>query len=189
MPQQAKSSCQAQLSTHHFTHQLIQTTTTPVSLLANTPIPTSRAPPVTQIQHTNDDPHQTTDVDNPHIGTVPFDYNSQSIKTSTQRSRQEHEAADQSRKDEADRKAQAVQQKAQRAKEVTKKNSDNPVFVGNAVVAGVLAAVLGWGAYKRLQRGPVGWQEIFGWSGIAAAVGLGDYLVSSWLLQKYPPKK
>jgi len=82
-----------------------------------------------------------------------------------------------------------VQQKAQRAKEVTKKNSDNPVFVGNAIVVGVVAAVLGWGAYQRLQRGPVAWSTIAGWTGVAAAVGLGDYFVSSRLLQKYPPKK
>lgn len=81
-----------------------------------------------------------------------------------------------------------MQQKTQRAKEVTKKNSDNPVFIGNAVVVGVVAAVLGWGAYQRLQRGPVGWSTIAGWTGVAAAVGLGDYFVSSWLLQRYPPK-
>lgn len=128
-------------------------------------------------------------MDNPHIGTVNSDYQTSDIKTDTQRERMEHERSDRELKEEAERVAQAAKQKAQRAKELAKKNSDNPVLVGNAVLMGVVAAVLGYGAYKRYQTGPVSWQTVGGWVGVIAAVGLADTFVSRWLVQKYPPKK
>lgn len=54
---------------------------------------------------------------------------------------------------------------------------------------GVMAAVLGYGAYKRYQVGPVSWQTIAGWTGVVALVGAADVVVSRWLMGRYPARK
>jgi len=63
------------------------------------------------------------------------------------------------------------------------------VLIGNAVVVSALVAVLGYGAFKRFQTGPVGWEVVAGWSGVGGLGGLADVFVSRWLLARYPPKQ
>ena len=50
-----------------------------------------RAPPVAELEHTDDSTHSLIDVDSPHISSVPSDFETQSIKTDTQADRLERE--------------------------------------------------------------------------------------------------
>ena len=60
-----------------------------VSLL--TTLCNSRAPPVPEIEHTEDSTVSLIDVDSPHVSSVPSDFDVQSIKTDTQADRIERE--------------------------------------------------------------------------------------------------
>jgi len=110
----------------------------------------ARAPALPEVEHTDDSVSSLIDVDSPHISSVPSDYESQSIKTDTQASREEHE-------EEVHREAKALKEKAaakaDKAKSKVQKNADNPVVLGNAVGLAVVAGVLGIGAYRKYARG------------------------------------
>jgi len=135
----------------------------------------SRAPAVPEVEHTDDSVSSLVDVDSPHISSVPSDYESQSIKTDTQASREERE--EEIHREAAQLKEQA-KAKADRAKDKMQKNADNPVVLGNAVGLAVVAGVLGIGAYRKYVRGELTGKVVAAWAGVVGLLGAGDYFVS-----------
>ncbi|CEJ54924.1 hypothetical protein PMG11_01210 [Penicillium brasilianum] len=128
------------------------------------------------------------DVDSPHVQAVDPDFLNQEVKTTTQAERLEREAQE----EEAQR---AREESAKKAKPRKAKssglpaNSDNPVFITNAVVATLVGAGLGFGAYRKHVEGKLSWEVVGLWTGAVGAFGVVDYFVSKWFLQnKYPPK-
>jgi len=69
-------------------------------------------------------------------------------------------------------------------------NSDNPVYVGNAVAVVALSAGLGFGAYRKYAAGELTWKVVAAWTGVVGLFAAGDYYLSQYLFKnKYPPKK
>lgn len=160
----------------------------------------SRAPPVPQVEQTGTQSSSSLiDVDSPHISSVPSNYSEQSVKTETQANRLEQEAEARARRESANAapnqsKGQSASQKgreqAETAADRIRKNSDNPVLIGNAVVLTALAGILGYGGSRWWQQGAKGGASVV--AGVVAAVGLfavGDYYLSRWGLEKYPTRK
>jgi len=58
-------------------------------------------------------------------------------------------------------------------------NSDNPVFIGNAVTITALGGLLGFGAYKKYTAGELTWKVAGLWAGAVGLFGVADYFVSS----------
>ena len=119
---------------------------------------------------------------------MPSDFSEQPIQTSTQFERIEHEAeAQEARAEEAAHKAKAAASKAAKdAKAKANKaagrfeaNSDNPVFIGNAVAVVALSAGLGFGAYRKYAAGELSWKVVGAWTGVVGLFALGDYYLSS----------
>lgn len=79
------------------------------------------------------------------------------------------------KKEQAKEKAQS---KAQKAAQTAKANSDNPVFVGNAVAIAALGGVIGIGAYKKYTAGEFTWKLAGAWAGVIGLFGVADYYVS-----------
>jgi membrane protein involved in colicin uptake len=132
------------------------------------------------------------------VHTVPSDFSSQPVQTSTQAERLEHEAeAAEARVKDAAHKASKEFSKAEKdAKAKAKKaagriesNSDNPVFVGNAVAVVALSAGLGFGAYRKYASGDLSWKVVGAWTAVVGIFAMGDYYLSQWLFRKYPQKK
>ncbi|ORY07401.1 hypothetical protein BCR34DRAFT_20712 [Clohesyomyces aquaticus] len=146
----------------------------------------SRAPPVPEVEHTDDSTSSLIDVDSPHISSVPSTYSSQSVKTDTQATRLEQEASAKEKAEDAKERAKA---KASRGSSRIKDNSNNPVVLGNAITVGVLGTVLGIGAYRKWAGGELSWKVVGAWAGVVGLFGVADYYVSTYLFQKYPPKK
>ena len=132
------------------------------------------------------------DVDSDSVRTVPSDFSEQPIQTSTQFERIEHEAEAEEAREEARAKEAARKAKesaAKAAKEAKAKankaagrfeaNSDNPVFIGNAVAVVALSAGLGFGAYRKYAAGELTWKVVGAWTGIVGLFALGDYYLSS----------
>jgi hypothetical protein len=149
--------------------------------------PFSRAPAVPELTHTDDSVTSLVDVDSPHISSVPSDYESQDIKTETQKERIEHEAETTERetKEAAEKAAQkakdaasASKAKSGRAAHQFRKNSDNPVVIGNLVLGSVVATALGVGAYKKYTAGEFSWKLAGAWAGVVGLFGVTDYYVS-----------
>jgi len=67
---------------------------------------------------------------------------------------------------------------AKEAEEWADKNKGNPVVVGNVVVLGALAALLGTGAYRMNKAGTLTWQVAGAWAGVVGLFAVGDYYVS-----------
>ena len=113
--------------------------------------------------------------------TVPSDFSSQSIQTSTQFSRIEHEfEAEEARVAEESKKVAAeAEKKAKKAKAKIVANSDNPVVVGNAVAVAVISAGLGFGAYRKYAAGELTWKVVGAWTGLVGLFAAGDYYLSS----------
>ncbi|KAJ6127643.1 hypothetical protein N7523_003255 [Penicillium sp. IBT 18751x] len=128
------------------------------------------------------------DVDSPHVTAVDSDFLNQEVKTTTQADRLEREAAEQEKKRAEEESNKKV--KARKAKSSgLGPNSDNPVYIGNAVLYTLVGAGLGFGAYHKHAQGKLSWETIGLWSGAVGALGVVDYFVSKWFLQnKYPPK-
>jgi FKBP-type peptidyl-prolyl cis-trans isomerase len=135
-----------------------------------------------QVEHTDDSVHSLVDVDSPHISSVPSDYDEQSVKTDTQAERMEREEAEAEQakqaKQAAEHKAEQAKKKAARGKELAKENADNPVVIGNAVVLGLAATVLGVGAYRKWSVGELSWKVAGAWMGVVGAFGVADFYVS-----------
>ncbi|KAF4615637.1 hypothetical protein G7Y89_g15271 [Cudoniella acicularis] len=156
------------------------------------------APP--ELEHT-DSPSTSSliDVDTDSIHTVPSDFSSQPVQTSTQADRIEREAiaAEARAKEELSNVSKKFSKAAKDAKAKAKKeagrveaNSDNPVFVGNAVAVVALSAGLGFGAYRKYAAGELTWKVVGAWTGIVGLFAVGDYYLSQYLFKnKYPPKK
>lgn len=99
------------------------------------------------------------------------------MKTSTQAERIDREA------EEAERKRQQEearkQAKSRKAKSTSlRANTDNPVYIGNAVIYTLVGAGLGYGAYRKHAEGKLSWETIGLWSGAVGAFGVVDYFVS-----------
>lgn len=112
---------------------------------------------------------------------MPSTFEEQEVKTKTQAERLEREAEEKARalKAKASEKASKGKKKAQSAWEKLEKNSDNPVVIGNAVLITAGVAAIGVGAYKF--KDVLDWKTAGLWAGVVGAVGLGDYLVSSYV--------
>ncbi|KAJ9619319.1 acetylornithine aminotransferase [Taxawa tesnikishii (nom. ined.)] len=157
----------------------------------------SRAPAVPEISHEDASVSSLIDVDSPHISSVPSDYESQEVKTDTQaeRERLEQEAqekaeqAKEQAKKQAGIKKEQAKEKASKAADKAKKNSDNPVVLGNAVTLAALGGLLGFGAYRKYTAGELTWKVAGAWAGVVGLFAMGDYYVSQYFFQRYPPKK
>ncbi|KAJ6171777.1 hypothetical protein N7470_000844 [Penicillium chermesinum] len=115
------------------------------------------------------------DVDSPHVTAVDPNFLQQEVKTTTQAERLEREAA------EAEQKAAAEesQKKSRKAKaNGILANSGNPVYIGNAVLATLVGAGLGFGAYRKHVEGKLSWELVGLVSGAVGAFGAVDYFVS-----------
>lgn len=113
---------------------------------------------------------------------MPSDYEEQSVKTDTQAERERLEAE---AKDKADELKQKASIKKEQAKSQSKKigqqvqaNSDNPVFIGNAVTIVGLGGLLGYGAYRKHIAGELTWKVAGLWAGAVGLFGVADYFVS-----------
>lgn len=99
------------------------------------------------------------------------------MKTTTQAERLEREAAEQEKK-----RAEEESNKKVRARKVKSSglgaNSDNPVYIGNAVLYALVGAGLGFGAYHKHAQGKLSWETVGLWSGAVGAFGVVDYFVS-----------
>jgi protein required for attachment to host cells len=145
----------------------------------------ARAPPVAEIQPTEESVSSLVDVDSPHISSVPSDYESQSVKTDTQAARQERE---EEIKEAAKEIRDSAAAKKEKAKDKVRKNADNPVVLSNAVGLAVVAAALSFGAYRKHSRGELTGKVVAAWAGVVGLFGLGDYYVSQYFFKRYPPK-
>ncbi|KAH7385576.1 hypothetical protein DE146DRAFT_667587 [Phaeosphaeria sp. MPI-PUGE-AT-0046c] len=145
----------------------------------------AKGPKQSPEDHTDDSVSSLVDVDSPHISSVPSDYESQSVKTDTQAERQQRE---QEIKEEAKHLKERAAAKKESAKDKARKNADNPVVLGNAVGIAVVAGVLGIGAYRKYARGELTGKVVAAWMGVVGLFGLGDYYVSKYFFQRYPPK-
>ncbi|KAF9693211.1 hypothetical protein EKO04_008703 [Ascochyta lentis] len=145
----------------------------------------ARAPAVPQVEHTEDSVSSLVDVDSPHISSVPSDYESQSVKTDTQAAREERE---EEIKDASKEIRDSAAAKKDKAKDKARKNADNPVVLSNAVGLAVLGAALSFGAYRKYSRGELTGKVVAAWAGVVGLFGLGDYYVSEYFFQRYPPK-
>jgi len=157
------------------------------SYQTNTPSQ-KRAPAPPEVEHI-DSPSTSSliDVDTDSVHTVPSDFSSQVIQTETQFERIEHEAgAAEAKAKEAAHKASAAASKAAKdAKAKANKaagcfdaNSDNPVFIGNAVAVVALSAGLGFGAYRKYAAGELSWKVVGTWTGVVGIFAVGDYYLS-----------
>ena len=79
--------------------------------------------------------------------------------------------------------------RADRAGDDLRRNSDNPVYIGNAIVVAVLSAGLGFGAYRKYAQGELSWQVVGLWAGLVGLFAGGDYYVSQYLFKNKYPKK
>jgi len=157
------------------------------------------------------------DVDTESVHTVPSDFNEKPVKTDTQASRLEREAEqfeaqaeekekkakkefhekekefhekEKEAKKEAKEKASEAKEKAKKIEGKLERNSDNPVFVGNAVAVVALSAGLGFGAYRKYAANELTWKVVAAWTGVVGLFAAGDYYLSQYLFKnKYPPKK
>jgi cation transport ATPase len=139
------------------------------------------------------------DVDTESVHTVPNDFKSHTVTTETQEKRIEREAEqfEAKAKEELERAEKEFAKKEKEAKAKAKKvggqierNSDNPVFIGNAVAVVALSAGLGFGAYRKYAAGELTWKVVAAWTGVVGLFAAGDYYLSSYLFKnKYPPKK
>jgi len=127
------------------------------------------------------------DVDSDSVHTVPSTFSSQEIQTSTQQDRLQREA-------EAEE-ARAKEEYA-RAKKDAKKgasnfsaNTENPIFLGNAIAVVGLSGLLGFGAYRKYVGGELSWKVVGAWAGIVGLFAAGDYYLSQYVLKKFPAKK
>ncbi|KAJ5864148.1 uncharacterized protein N7529_006064 [Penicillium soppii] len=150
----------------------------------------ARAPPVGGVYH--DESESTAsliDVDGPHVQTVESDFLEQEVQTSTQAERIEREAEEKEKRKREDEEKKSKARKAKAKASGISENTSNPVFVANAVIASLVGAGLGFGAYKQHARGNLSWELVGLSAGAVGVFGAVDYFVSKWFLQnKFPPK-
>jgi len=138
------------------------------------------------------------DVDTDSVHTVPSDFREHKVQTDTQAARLEREAdhVAQKAEDDAKKARKEFSEKEKKAKASAKnfggkieRNSDNPVFIGNAVAVVALSAGLGFGAYRKYAAGELTWKVVAAWTGVVGLFAAGDYYLSQYLFKtKYPTK-
>lgn len=138
----------------------------------------SRAPPVAQVEKTDDSVHSLVDVDSPHISSVPSDFDTQSIKTETQAERIELEERAKEAAAEAKSAKEKARAKARRGGQYAKENAGNPVILGNTLAVGILGTALGVGAYRKWAKDELTWKVVGAWAGVVGLFAVGDYYVS-----------
>ena len=79
----------------------------------------------------------------------------------------------------AHHKKEEVKGQAKETVRAVQENSDNPVFIGNAVTITALGGLLGFGAYKKYTAGELTWKVAGLWAGAVGLFGVADYFVSS----------
>ncbi|KAL5472806.1 hypothetical protein PMIN07_000474 [Paraphaeosphaeria minitans] len=155
--------------------------------------PQSRAPSQPIVERSDDSVSSLVDVDSPHVSSVPSDFEQQTVKTDTQAERIEFEQKAKEASEEAAHQAEVAKDKAkEKAKNdahIAKKNAGNPVVLGNVVTVGILGTVLGVGAYRKYAANQLTWKVVGAWAGVVGLFAVGDYYVSNYFFQKYPPKK
>jgi len=138
------------------------------------------------------------DVDTDSVHTVPSDFREHDVKTDTQAARLEREADRVAQKTEEDIKKARKEfaEKEKKAKAAAKnfsgkieQNSDNPVFIGNAIAVIALSTGLGFGAYRKYAAGELTWKVVAAWTGVVGLFAAGDYYLSQYLFKtRYPTK-
>jgi hypothetical protein len=76
------------------------------------------------------------------------------------------------------KKEKEAKAKAKKTAGHIERNSDNPVFVGNAIAVVVLSAGLGFGAYRKYAAGELTWKVVAGWTAVVGLFAAGDYYLS-----------
>ena len=109
------------------------------------------------------------------------DFSSQEIQTDTQLERLEHEAAaaEVRAKEAASDAAKKTKKEGKKVKSNLQANSDNPVYIGNAVAVVALSAGLGFGAYRKYAAGELTWKVVGAWGAVVGLFAAGDYYLSS----------
>lgn len=134
----------------------------------------SRAPHVERVyRDESESTASLVDVDSPHVTSVDSEFLNQEVKTTTQAERIEREE-----KAAEERKAQEARRAKAKRRSSVSRNSDNPVFIGNAVILGLVGAGLGFGAYRKHLEGKLSWELVGIWTGALGAFGAVDYFVS-----------
>ena len=138
-----------------------------------------RAPAVPEVRHDEGDVQFLIDVDSPHVSSVPADFESQKVQTSTQADRERLESDARAVKEKATAKKAAVKKRAAADWRSLQDNSDNPIVVGNAITIAALGGLLGLGAYRKHVQGELTWKLAGLWAGAVGLFGVADYYVSS----------
>jgi len=116
------------------------------------------------------------DVDAPSVQSVSSDFREQDVKTTTQAERLEREA-----EEAAARTREATGKKSKAKARGIRKNADNPVYIGNAVIAAAVGAGIGYGAYQKHSQGKLSWELAGAWAGAIGLFAGVDYLVSKYV--------
>lgn len=126
-------------------------------------------------------------MDTESVHTVPSDFKEHEVTTETQAARIEHEVeqleakaieAEKKAKKEFAAKEKEAKEKAKKAAGKIERNSDNPVFIGNAVAVVALSAGLGFGAYRKYAAGELTWKVVAAWTGVVGLFAAGDFYLS-----------
>ncbi|QSZ30188.1 hypothetical protein DSL72_004708 [Monilinia vaccinii-corymbosi] len=131
------------------------------------------------------------DVDTDSVHIVPSDFQSQPVQTETQAKRLEEEEEEEAEQIEAKIRSakDAASKKSKKGKSHVRENSENPVVIANAIAVAALSTGLGFGAYQKYAKGELTWKVVGAWAGVAGALAVGDYYLSSYLFKtKYPSK-
>ena len=157
---------------------------------ANRP-PQARAPAPPQVaQSESTSTSSLVDVDSPQVHTVPSDFREQDVQTDTQRDRIEHDAAaveaqaiaaEQKAKKEFHEKELKAKEKAKKAANRVEKNTDNPVYIANAVTVVALGGALGLGAYRKYVAGELTWKVVGVWAGVVGLFAAGEVYLSKYV--------
>jgi cation transport ATPase len=150
----------------------------------------ARAPPMPELERSDDSVHSLVDVDSPHISSVPSDFEAQSVKTDTQAERLAHEAEDAElrRQREEEQQQKTKKERARARAEQAREKVGHPVVLGNSVAIVALGAVLGYGAWRRYQAGLLNWRVVGVGAGVVGLFAAADYYLSKYLFKKYPTK-
>lgn len=83
---------------------------------------------------------------------------------------------------EASEDKKAAKAKAKKAASRFEANSDNPVFIGNAVAVTALSLGLGFGAYRKYAAGDLNWKVAGFWGAAVGVFAVGDFYLSQYVL-------
>lgn len=103
------------------------------------------------------------------------------VQTETQLDRLEHEAiaAEEKGKAEGKKAAAKAKKEGKKIKNTFEANSENPVFVGNAIAITLLSGGLGFGAYRKYAAGELTWKVVGAWTAVVGLFAGADYYLSS----------